>query len=349
VGTAELGQRLVPDLPEGMAPRQQGRRAVSINPEFKTFRAGRVSGEQSGYLTLSVAEAVAAGAKTVLCDCSEFQSNIDDAIYLAWSRAIVIRSLYGSSHTDKAWYGGARRSALHQGGARFVGIYAFLVAGQDGAAQARAFHSLVGAIQPGEVFIADCEQGTKAMLTAWYNEMVKLYGNGIKPYLWTYTGLSFGQDAGLLPVQWIAAYQSAEPSTPHTLWQFSEAYAVPGVGTADCSIYHGTIDQLAALAYGGHQLNPVEEDMTPAVAYWDGKIYRACIGTDKRVYWQTAGSTKWEAVGTWKFKSGCALAISAVGEVTIAAEGQDGEYCEVTRPAGNGTWGPWKSLGGKIG
>lgn len=271
VGGTEHGQRLVPDLPEGMAPRQEGSRAVSINPEFKAFRAGHVPGEQPGYLPLHAAGAVASGSKVLLADCSEFQASITDAAYLNWSKAIVIRSLYGTSHVDTAWYSGARRLALHQGGVRFCGIYQFLVAGQDGAAQARAFRTLVGAIQPGEVFIADCEQGAKAMLTAWYNEMVKLYGNGIKPYLWTYTGLSFGQETGLLPVQWIAAYQSAEPSTPHTLWQFTDSYAVPGVGTCDASLYHGSIDELAALAYGGQQpapkptpgpvQPPMEEDM----------------------------------------------------------------------------------------
>jgi len=98
------------------------------------------------------------------------------------------------------------------------------------------------------VFIADFEQGSHAMLSSWYNAMLSLYGKGIAPYLWTYTGLSFGQANGALPVQWIADY-STEPSSPHLLWQFTDAYAVPGVGTADCSRFAGTIGQLAAHAY----------------------------------------------------------------------------------------------------
>lgn len=191
----------------------------------------------------------ATGPATYLADISEFQPDIADAAYLAWSKAVVIRALYGSGHDDGAWYGGQRRAALHDGGALFVGIYQYLVAGQDGAAQARAFRSLVGPIKPHEVLIADFEQGDHAMLTAWYNEMLTLYGAGIAPYLWTYTGLLFGEAQGALPVQWIADYTADEPSSPHTLWQFTESYQVPGVGIADCSVFHGTIDQLAALAY----------------------------------------------------------------------------------------------------
>ena len=43
---------------------------------------------------------------------------------------------------------------------------------------------------------------------------------------------------------------------PHLLWQFTDAYQVPGIGTCDCSVYHGTIDQLAALAYAGQPAAP---------------------------------------------------------------------------------------------
>lgn len=204
------------------------------------FRAGGPSRGASPEFT---------GPVVLMADVSEWQPSLADAAYLAWSRAVVIRALYGADHQDAAWYGGQRRAGLHKGGALFVGIYAYLVAGQSGASQAQAFRDLVGAIQPGEVFIADLEQGDHALLTAWYDKMIALYGTAIRPYLWTYTGLWFGGQAGILPVQWIADYSAAEPSTPHKLWQFSESYSVPGVGTCDCSLFHGTIGELAALAY----------------------------------------------------------------------------------------------------
>ena len=186
-----------------------------------------------------------------LADISEFQPNIDDKAYVAWSHAIIIRALYGTNHVDKAWYGGARRAELHKAGISFLGIYQYLVAGQSGTAQAQAFHNLVGPIQQGEVFIADFEEGSKSMLTDWYNEMKVLYGTALfaDKHVWTYTGEYFGEQNHVLPVEWIAAYQAVAPASPHILWQFTDKYPVPGVGTCDVSEYTGTIDQLAALAY----------------------------------------------------------------------------------------------------
>lgn len=211
----------------------------------KALRAGRRAPLRAGGRVPDLA----AGPFVLMADISEFDPDIADAAYLQWSQAIVIRAAFGDAHDDQAWYGGQRRALLHQGGAKFLGIYQYLVGSQSGQAQAQAFHGLVGAIEPGEVLIADFEEGTHAMLTAWYNEMLVLYGQGIKPWLWTYTGLSFGQANGALPVQWLADYTALEPSSQHLLWQFTSSYQVPGVGTADCSLYHGTINQLAALAY----------------------------------------------------------------------------------------------------
>lgn len=215
------------------------------------FRAGRVPGAVQ-----PMAVPAFTGPHVLLADCSEFQASIADAIYLEWSKAIVIRCLYGTTHQDRAWYGGQRRDLLHAGGARFLGCYQYLVAGQSGAAQAQAFHDLVGPIRPGEVFIADFEEGAKPELSAWYSKMLALYGQAIRPYLWTYTGLYFGEAQSVLPVEWIAAYGQSEPSTPHRLWQFTSAFQVPGVGLADCSVWHGSLDQLAALAYPAAKPGP---------------------------------------------------------------------------------------------
>lgn len=209
------------------------------------FRAGAGEAPARG----STPDLLGSGPSVLLADCSEFQPSIADAAYLRWSEAIVVRATYGAVHDDRAWYGGQRRQALHDGGVRFLGIYAYLVASQPAAAQAQAFHDLVGALRPGEVLIADYEEGARSQLTGFYNEMSSLYGQAILPHLWTYSGLWFGQANGVLPVQWIAAYQDKEPATPHTLWQFTSDYEVPGVGVADCSVYRGPIAQLAALAY----------------------------------------------------------------------------------------------------
>jgi hypothetical protein len=197
----------------------------------------------------------------LLADVSEWEPDIADALYLAWSKAVIIRAAYGDQHDDRAWYGGQRRTLLHQMGARFLGIYQYLVAGQDGAAQADALHRLVGALRPGEVLVADFEEGRHAMLTAWYNRMLAL-GYPAR-CLWTYSGLNFGQANGALPVEWIAAYGQAEPDSPHKLWQFTSSFKVPGVGAADCSIFHGSIGDLAALAYQAPQPKPAPQAFGP--------------------------------------------------------------------------------------
>jgi hypothetical protein len=227
-----------------------------------------------------------------LADVSEFQPTINDAQYVAWSHWIAVRALYGSSHVDGAWYGGARRSSLHAAGIEFLALYQYLVAGQSGAAQAQAFHALVGPIRDGEVFVADFEVGDKPMLTDWYNEMLALYGPGIANYLWTYTGLSFGEAKGILPVQWIAAYEVTEPASPHILWQFSDHYSVPGVGTCDCNSYHGTMAALAGLAWGGAASFHVTTD---APGTWTGQVTLSGDGANSTSTWYTAtvNGTTW--------------------------------------------------------
>lgn len=228
-----------------------------------TFRAGRSSLAKDAGPPFTAFQT--AGPSVLLADISEFQPDIADAAYLAWSKAIVIRAAYGT-RTDAAWYGGARRSQLLAGGAQFLGIYQYLVAGQDAAAQARALVSIIGKLNKGEVVICDLEEGAgnqHARLSAW----ATVIGGALGDAPWCYSGLWFAQSAGIAPVAWVAAYQSAEPAPPHRLWQFTDAYKVPGVGTCDCSVFHGTMAQLAALAHGGSQPAPTPPQPAPAPAF----------------------------------------------------------------------------------
>ncbi len=188
---------------------------------------------------------------TLLADISEFEPDINDAMYLAWSRAVIIRAAYGVQHDDRAWRGGRRRDLLHSGGIKFLGIYQYVVAGQDVAAQAREFCRLIGAPRAGEYYIADIEEGAgnlRRTWNTWTTEVVSILG---AVPLGSYSGRFFARDHGLAPVDWVASYGTAEPPEPHLLWQFADNFRVPGVGTADCSVFHGSIDELTALAYGG--------------------------------------------------------------------------------------------------
>ncbi len=217
------------------------------------FRAGR-TGETpplaaaAAHLATPSVASVASGQVVLMADVSEFQHDIADATYLRWSKAIVIRALYGT-RVDKAWFGGARRDALHAGGARFIGIYAYITS-QDITAQAKALISLLGHLRPGEKVIADLEEGPGSQQARWVT-WAKAVRGALGDPPWDYSGLNYAAAHGLQPVTWVAAYGTREPDVQHTLWQFTDAFKVPGVGTADCSVFHGSIDDLAALAYQG--------------------------------------------------------------------------------------------------
>lgn len=230
------------------------------------FRAGR-SNAAPGGSTRGLP--VFTGNHVLLADISEFELNIADATYLSWSQAIVIRAAYGDAHDDHAWFGGQRRELLHAGGAQFLGIYQYIVANQDITAQAKQFCKLLGTIQPGEYLIADIEEGTGNLQQTWTT-----WANVVNAELGfppgDYSGLAFAAAHGIQPADWLAAYQNTEPAVPHKLWQFTDAYPVPGVGTADCSVFHGTITQLAALAYQGTAPKPPKPPAVPAFPYPSG-------------------------------------------------------------------------------
>ena len=215
------------------------------------FRAGRSGSEYPAYTLQGGGQMADQPGVVLLADISEFQPDVNDAMYLAWSRAVIIRAAYGAFHDDRAWRGGLRRDLLHSGGVKFLGIYQYVVAGQDTAAQAREFCRLIGAPRAGEYYIADIEEGAGNLRAVWNTWTTEVVSNlGAVP-LGSYSGRFFARDHGLAPVDWIASYGTAEPPEPHLLWQFSDSFQVPGVGRCDCSVFHGSIDQLAAHAYGG--------------------------------------------------------------------------------------------------
>ena len=202
----------------------------------KPWRAGTANpGYQPGQI---VTPHITTPEVVLLADVSEFQPDIADAVYLNWSKAIVIRAAYGDAHDDKAWYGGARREDLHKGGVKFLGIYQYIVASQDVGQQADVMASIIG----------DLEEGSgdqKGRWLSWASEISKLLGQDP----WNYSGLNFAAEHGISPVDWVADYTVNEPGVSHRLWQFTDSFTVPGVGTADCSLFHGNIDELAALGY----------------------------------------------------------------------------------------------------
>jgi len=191
----------------------------------------------------------------LLPDLSEFQPDADLAgIKRMNGGAAIIRACYGTSHPDKAFT--KLRAAASS--FAFLGLYMYLVAGQDAAAQAREFVKLVGKLGPHEVAILDLEEGSgnQAPRAA---EWAGIVDGTMGGRSWLYSGEAFALTAGLAPVfassrhTWVAAYGPTEPSLGHTLWQCTDGKTGPnitdwpGAGRCDTSIYHGSLAQLAAL------------------------------------------------------------------------------------------------------
>jgi hypothetical protein len=310
-------------------------------PLVQPFRAGTEPG-----IALELTAPAFTGAHTLLADISEFQPNLVDALYLQWSKAIVIRCAYGTSKQDAAWYGGARRDALHKGGARFVGIYQYLRASQSGAAQADFFHSIVGRIRPGEVFIADFEEGQEHVLSEWYARMRFTYGDAIGPYLWTYSGLAFEQAQGVT-AEWVAAYRATEPAVPHRLWQFTSSMTIPGIsGACDCSVFHGTVDQLAALAWQAPAAPPPPAAPSyPVPARLSQTVQPIPVhfgwepGTPLSPHW------RWQLARWAGGKPGEVVASDVVTSPRFAATVPGpGEYAWRVQAAGDSPFTPWREF-----
>lgn len=195
-----------------------------------------------------------------LPDVSEFQPNVDwAAVAQRNGGAAVIRALYGSGHVDKAWYGGARRTDAHSKGIKLLGIYQYVTASEDAAAQAHALVNLLGRLEPHEFVVIDLEEGTgnqAGRAQQWLSVADQHLTYPGYRGAWLYSGASFFQEHGLMGIAqstrhtWVAAYQSAPPPVPHTLWQHTDSEPWPGIGSCDCSIYNGTLQQLAVAIAG---------------------------------------------------------------------------------------------------
>jgi hypothetical protein len=241
-------------------------------PERQPFRAGLLPGESPDSSVTAVAHLAfrASGSRVLACDFSEFQSNVA-AAYLKFSQAVIFRAMYGT-RVDKAWFGGARRAFFHDNGAKFVGIYQYVTAFEDPVKQATALVNLIGTLRPGEKVYADIEEGS-GNLSETKRIWSSIVGGGLGWPAGDYSGLFFARDHGLQPVDWVADYTSVEPSVPHTWWQFTSSFAVPGVaGLVDCSLFHGTYADLAKISFPGSAPPVVKPVLPPEVDMPSGTI-----------------------------------------------------------------------------
>lgn len=213
-------------------------------------------------------------------DVSEFQagSTAPDwaGIKAQNGGAGIIRVGYGTAHLDHMFV--SNYTAMKANGYSFIGLYHYLVAGQDAAAQANQFCNWVGppsAVAPGTVFILDLEEGTgnqTSRAMTWLTLVDTFYGFDAKPlnmrsWLYSYTSFIVAATLGAIFASnrrtWIAAYQTSEPAIGHTLWQSTDGTTGshitnwPGCGRTDTSIFNGDLPTLAAMGWPKPVIPPV--------------------------------------------------------------------------------------------
>lgn len=196
-------------------------------------------------------------------DVSEYQGVVD------WHAVAQSGIAFGiCKSTEGTHYAAPHYAANHRGikAAKMIyGAYHFLTPGVDGAAQARHFLDVVGAMGPGSLPpVLDVEQfrghdphGMERTVRAWLETVEAAQGR--KPMIYCSPGLWDGNvsgDFGAYPL-WVAAYTSRpRPRLPHTggwtdyvIHQYTDAAHVPGIaGRVDGDRFNGDLAGLKKLA-----------------------------------------------------------------------------------------------------
>lgn len=172
-------------------------------------------------------------------DISEHQTTVD---FTKVGPAVILR-VHNGWRADNLF---AQRLPAARQHCTVRGYYGYCVAGRDAATQGREMAALLGRLQPGEFCVVDLEEGTgdqSARAEAYARELDAACGG----HAFLYSGAYF-DSVHLTHVTgrrlWLAAYSSREPAAAHSLWQHSDNEPHPGIGPCDCSVFHGTVQQL---------------------------------------------------------------------------------------------------------
>jgi GH25 family lysozyme M1 (1,4-beta-N-acetylmuramidase) len=220
-----------------------------------------------------------------LPDISEFQGFVAhqalvDGCRAEYGAAIVIaRVCYGAGHVDDQ----ADRNidGLRAAGVDALGLYAYLVAGQDPVVQADTFCRVIqahGGLRRNEFIVCDDEEGSgdqSGRVDAFLERANAVLQASASQDMW-YSGLYFALAHHLEAARghrWIASYGTAEPiAVSHDLWQYADAASFPGVsGPCDASVFHGSLADFLAII--GDTPTPAppppdeEDDMSGRIAF----------------------------------------------------------------------------------
>ena len=186
---------------------------------------------------------------THLGDVSEFQEELDAAVYIAGGHSCLIVRAHNGHRPDHQWPG--RRDYLRRYPFTALGYYQYVVASRPAGDQAREFVACVGSLRPNEFAVCDLEEGSgdqSARADAWFRVVDAWAGFPAS----LYSGESFfqtqlgGARRWRGRPRWMAAYRSTEPTAPHELWQNTNQARFLGIpGVIDGNVFHGTDHQFA--------------------------------------------------------------------------------------------------------
>jgi hypothetical protein len=189
-------------------------------------------------------------------DLSNFQPGVDFAALRGQASVVAEQVSWGTQVTIPAGRITAMRAARFDLIIWYLGITA-----ANSAAQVAAFVDTLGALLPNEAICIDWESTgnippppasqrdeIQSLLAQHYGIPLRLIG--------IYGPDSLLRNSSPKGWVWTASYETAEPVTPHKIWQFTNGQYVSrpygpinfaGVGFCDASVFHGTSAELVAV------------------------------------------------------------------------------------------------------
>jgi GH25 family lysozyme M1 (1,4-beta-N-acetylmuramidase) len=173
------------------------------------------------------------------------------AQYATFSPVLIAKMSQGTTFVANTF--AQHRSGAAHAGLQAFGMYHYWQPGDDPVAQAQHAVATAGSLhaKPLEWLILDVETGTDF---AGYHAFCQHADAALGRTTWLYGGQQLTSATTTRP-RWIARYYDQTDNPAHApaigevLWQFSDEYAVPGVGAADCSVYRGAVADLVAFLH----------------------------------------------------------------------------------------------------
>jgi hypothetical protein len=238
----------------------------------------------------------------LICDVNNSHPMKDWDAYAAFSPVVIAKMTEGKTFVAPTF--AKHREGARKNGMRAFGAYHFWSPGVDPILQARNAVKALGMLRddPFEWLILDVETGTEFEA---YDAFCEFADAKLGRVTWLYGGRQLKDHAPHRP-RWVARFfdhtprKSKQPGIGETLWQFSDRFAVPGVGNADCSVYRGSADELLAFLTGKPAKPAKPAEKGELMARLDAEDLAAIEGIVRKVLNEGTGKGQRTWAGTSK-------------------------------------------------